>query len=149
MIVRNNTFCCNICLILLLFHIQLCIIHIVVTVLFSILTHRIKVREAKKFSPLPPDAYGKDVISVAWIGSVCDAPGFAYEPNFHLPHPPHDNTIAADQPEQVQHIVAEVRPCSTCWGCSCGVTQNLTWRSVKQETTIKDVHEERNDTNGK
>ena len=118
---------------------------IVVTILFSIFTHRIKVCKAKKISPLPPDAYGKDVISVAWIGSVCDAAGFAYEPTFHLPHPPHDNTIAADQPEQVQHIVAEVRPCSTCWGCSCGATQNLTWRSVRQETTIKDVQGERNE----
>ena len=142
---KKQYFCCNLCLILLLFHIQLCIMHIVVTILFSILTHRIKVCEAKKLSPLPPDAYGKDVISVAWIGSVCDEPGFAYEPTFRLPHPPHDNTIAADQPEQVQHIVAEVRPCSTCWGCSCGATQNLTWRSARQETTIKDVQGERNE----
>lgn len=49
---KKQYFCCNLCLILLLFHIQLCIMHIVVTILFSILTHRIKVCEAKKLSPL-------------------------------------------------------------------------------------------------
>ena len=108
-------------------------------------THRIKVREAKKSSPLPSDAYTKDVISVAWIGSVCDAPGFSYEPTFRLPHPPHDDTIATNQPEEVQRIVAYIRPCSTCWGCSCGATQNLTWKNVRQETTITDVHREKDE----
>ena len=44
---KKQYFCCNLCLILLLFHIQLCIMHIVVTVLFSILTHRIKVCKLK------------------------------------------------------------------------------------------------------
>ena len=68
MIVRNNTFSCNLCLILLLFHIQLCIMHIVVTILFSILTHRIKVCEAKKLSPLPQMLMAKMLL--VWPGLV-------------------------------------------------------------------------------
>ena len=79
--------------------------------------HRIKACEAKKISSSrPSDAHTKDVIIVTWIGSVCDASGFSYqyEPTFWLPHPPHDDTIATNQPDEVQRIVGCIRPCSTC-----------------------------------
>lgn len=102
-------------------------------------------RESRKDSPLSPEAYSKDIISVAWNCTVCDSHGFAYEPTFRLPHPPCDSASVRDQPEQVQHVVAAIRPCSTCWSCSCGATQNLTWKSVRQETTIADVQGERDE----
>jgi len=89
-------------------------------------------------------AYSKDT-SVAWNSTICDSHGSAYEPTFRLPHPPYDSASVRDQPEQVQHVVAAMRPCSTCWSCSCGATQNLTWKSVRQETTIGDVQGERDE----
>ena len=58
---------------------------------------RIKVRESKKVSPLPPDAYDKDIMSVAWNWTVCDSHGFALDPTFRLPHPPRDSTSVPDE----------------------------------------------------
>ena len=75
------------------------------------------------------------MIAAAWPTTTCDIPGFDFQPSFRAKPPP---AISITHQEAWQGIVEITAPCSTCWECRCGATQNLTKWCNERDTIIKD-----------
>ena len=79
------------------------------------------------------------MLHAAWPITTCDANGFTFEPTFKVQKPLQEAPICEESPSEIQDIVTAAQVCATCWGCTCGAAQNLTWKCARQQTTIKDL----------